>query len=183
MLTIKLSPFGGDGRTNMVSSYPWPAETYLQGGSKGVVIVRNGQNYTTAFIEAVPPEGGFFRGEGPSLEEAETKAWEKYVASRACANHEWEARGYTNGGGFCKHCNTFGSNVFSGEQLGQLCATCNEGTTYINYEDQWWCKEHYPLQPQHERYFELLRRSIAPGLSEEERTEYQNLRKILDYQL
>lgn len=74
-------------------------------------------HYTTAFFEAFPDMPGidgsiFLRGEGKTVAEAEQQAWEKYQKHLACPGHEFERRGYTNGGGFCKHCNMFKGKVF-----------------------------------------------------------------------
>ena len=125
--------------------HPWPEGTFLQGGTKGLVISSDG-NYRTAFVE-VGADNSFFRGEGATLEEAEHAAWNKYTAAQACAHHEFEPRGYRNGAGFCKHCNKFAGNVFTGEQLGQFCRVCGVGTTYANVktvEDvaAWFCELH-----------------------------------------
>lgn len=60
-----------------------------------------------------------------------------------------ESRNYHNGAGFCSRCNTFGSQVFTGEQLGQHCKVCAVGTTYhwgrneTTGEQEFLCEEHY----------------------------------------
>jgi len=152
-----MSPFGDSYKINndhhIEAQHDWAEGTFLQGGDKGVVFSRTPgkPSYVTAFVEAFPPEelgGGFFRGEGATAAEAETSAWEKWQLSQQCPGHEWEPRGYTNGGGFCKHCKRFGSKVFTGEELGQFCADCGVGTTYDQTKntdevDEWYCSEHY----------------------------------------
>lgn len=160
----------------MDAVHPWPEGTFVQAGDKGIVISRSSKpSYVTAFVEAFLPEeidgGGFFRGEALTIAEAESQAWKMYQRSANCVGHEWEKRGYTNGGGFCIHCGRFGSNVFTGEQLGQYCASCNEPTThdrkpltankYIDGskdEMVWFCKDHSRIATA-ERY--ALLKSIA----------------------
>jgi hypothetical protein len=132
MPQIKLSPLSRPtGYGDYVDSqYPWPQDTFLQAGFKGLVFRRDGgAPYQTAFVEAFP-DGTFIRGEGSDIIEAEVDAWQKYRSIVGCPGHEYETRGYTNGAGFCKHCNQFQGNVFTGEQLGQFCHYCGEGTTY-----------------------------------------------------
>lgn len=58
--------------------YNWPEDCYVQCGEFGVVISDNG-NYETAFFEAFPKQPKtFIRGEGKSIEEAETQAWREF---------------------------------------------------------------------------------------------------------
>lgn len=100
------------------SKLPWPADVGVQGGEHGVVLHRDSsKNYGTAFVEVFPPqpEGGFIRGEGATLAEAESAAWSQYIREMACSRgegHVFERRGYTNGAGFCTKCNGFRSGVF-----------------------------------------------------------------------
>jgi hypothetical protein len=145
----------------------WPEGTFLQGGHKGVVFVRgSNESYETTFVEAFvkdTTDSGFYRGEGETIAAAEEAAWRKYQRNLACGEHEWEARGYKNGGGFCKKCNTFGSEVIDPADLGQFCYSCGVPTTYgettrsliaagggnlweTDHEEErlWACKEHFP---------------------------------------
>lgn len=115
------------------SIYPWIGAELLQAGGKGLVISNQG-NYTTAFFEAFIDDT-FIRGEGQTLAEAETDAWNKYQTYNKCAGHEWEPRSYTNGVGFCKHCNKFKSKAFTPEELGFSCHECNI-PTYYSYSKQ-----------------------------------------------
>lgn len=139
------------------SRHPWPAETVVSAGS-GVVFRRNAKedeprSYRTLFMEVYPPGAAFIRGEGESPAACEDMAWNKYQLALNCSDgsesHDWETRSYRNGAGFCSRCNTFGSQVFTGEQLGQLCAICGAGTTYHWHKDQntgseeFLCEEHY----------------------------------------
>lgn len=80
--------------------------------------------YVTAFFEAFPSNPKtFIRGEGKTIEEAETKAWNQYQKYIACNEHEFERRGYTNGAGFCKNCGLFKSKAFP---TVERCSVCNE---------------------------------------------------------
>ncbi len=91
----------------------WEDDTYVPWGGKGLVLVKEGESYTTAFFEAFPHNPDtFIRGEGRTVPEAEQDAWNKFQRIRACPGHEFERRGYTNGCGFCKHCNMSSSKAF-----------------------------------------------------------------------
>jgi hypothetical protein len=99
--------------TREMARHPWPADMFVQGDEKGLVLNRKG-NYTTAFFEAFPLEG-FIRGEGATLAEAEDAAWDQFGAQVVCeagTGHEFERRQYTNGAGLCKNCNAFKVGVF-----------------------------------------------------------------------
>ena len=123
---------------------PWPESCFVQCGEKGIVVKKGTlegaltdpakalealetvvglreepESYRTAFFEAFPRDPNtFLRGEGKTVEEAETSAWRQYERFTSCQGHEFERRGYTNGAGFCKHCNMFSGRVFSEEDSG-----------------------------------------------------------------
>lgn len=116
----------------------------VQGGGSGIVIRRDGSTYVTAFVECSPP-GSFIRGEGETVEEADRACWSKLRAYIGCETHEWEARGYRNGGGFCKNCGQFGGGVFTAEQLGLFCTACQVPTFHKvggTGDGEPRCKEH-----------------------------------------
>lgn len=174
--SLELPPF-------VEAQYPWPEDCFLQAGAKGLVISSNG-NYTTAFVEAFPNET-FIRGEGATIEEAEKAAWDKYQTYEACPKHEYDPKNYTNGAGFCKHCNHFKGNVFSGEELGQYCYICTTGTTYGQapvlknvdvWEQKWFCEEHYK-SAQTNRYIFL---SSQNELDKKELSELSHLKWVLN---
>lgn len=91
-----------------VPSEDWPTDCMVQWGKRGVVFSQSG-SYATAFFEAFPTSGGFFRGEGADLDSAEEDALQKYKRAIGCEAHEWSRKGYTNGGGFCRKCGAFGT--------------------------------------------------------------------------
>lgn len=143
---------------NYEARHPWPAETIVSAGP-GIVFTRKAStgersSYSTPFMEAYPPDAAFIRGEGETPAACEDSAWAKYQLALNCSDgsgtHDWESRGYQNGAGFCSRCNTFGSDVFTGEQLGQLCRDCGAGTTWHAEKDGagtvWLCKEHTPVR-------------------------------------
>ena len=93
----------------------WPEDCQVQWGARGIVLRREdkGGNYETAFFESFPKDPQtFIRGEGVTIEEAEIQAFQAFQKYQACQNHEFERRGYTNGAGFCIHCNLFNSQAF-----------------------------------------------------------------------
>jgi hypothetical protein len=85
----------------------WPEKCIVQWGSSGVVASESGC-YRTAFFEAFPGNeaGGYIRGEGATIAEAEADAFSKYSREIGC-NHRWGRKGYLNGGAFCYHCGAF----------------------------------------------------------------------------
>lgn len=155
-------------------------DIFVQGGTSGLVFVPGGTNYRTAFVEASPP-GSFIRGEGKTLTEADDACWAKLQRYLGCTTHEWEARGYRNGGGFCKNCGQFGSKVFTPEQLGLLCSTCQKPTFHTvggKHSTESKCEEHDEL------WIYVIAAIKAtfhfPAEGEEELTEsmYQRLRAV-----
>lgn len=137
-------------RTETEAVKPWPDDCFIQGGGHGVVGVQSpepGQPnvYRTAFVEVFPPGGGFVRGEGATVTEAEEKCWEKYQTFLTCpgptGQHDYQPGylsksndwiPYRNGAGFCRHCHAFSSGKFTAAQLEQYCAVCRTPTKW------WW---------------------------------------------
>lgn len=87
--------------------HPWPDDSEVQGGSRGVVIKREGGAYRTAFVEAFV-DGTFLRGEGPTIADAEDACWAQYEHLRACPTYPkhgpFDRRSYRNGSGYCTGC-------------------------------------------------------------------------------
>lgn len=183
---IKISPFS---RPEGVGGYLKPTQNWgqnveLQAGYKGLVFVRGTtQSYETCFVEAFPDSGGFFRGEGETIEEAEFEAWTSYQKSLNCVEHEYETRGYHNGAGFCKNCDMFAVDVFDITVVGEPCGTCGIGTNYATlYSDDgtfYYCKQHYGKAKK--KLYKKLNRKIWAGkiLSPREKIMYERLRAEL----
>lgn len=160
-------PFAGE---TYQPHHPWPKETPVSAGH-GVVFVQDGETYRTLFMEVYPPGASFIRGEGSTREECEDSCWAQYQRALHCVDdkeHEWTphavrkdgtlGRRYVNGAGFCLHCRTFRSEVFSGDDLGQFCSVCGIGTTWQHEEGEWYCEEHaipHP-EPSMEDIFHML---------------------------
>lgn len=93
-------------------SFAWAEDDLVQWGSSGIVLGAN--PYRTAFFEAFPADkdrvGGFIRGEGKTLHDAECAAFAKYQVQSLCTHH-WGREGYTNGGQMCRHCRAFRSGI------------------------------------------------------------------------
>lgn len=85
---------------------PWPDDCTVQWGRGGIVLSTSDAPRRTAFFEAFPGNGGFIRGEGPSVAEAERAAHRQLVKEDAC-DHRWSRGKYLNGGTLCRKCNAF----------------------------------------------------------------------------
>jgi hypothetical protein len=134
----------------------WDEDIFVQCGGHGVVFVRGGENYETAFFEAFPKKPDcFLRGEGSTIEEAESECWDKYQKVISC-KHEMERRNRTDGYGYCKHC-SYSSTVF--EPLTKCCK-CNVPTSHSeDYKGKFYCKKHYrnkPKNPNHSLIEKML---------------------------
>jgi hypothetical protein len=102
--------------TRHAVQHPWPEDVYLQGGGHGLVFSSDGNDYTTAFVEAFPGST-FLRGEGPTVAEAEDAAWKQFLVWRDCdgsgqPHGPYERRQYRNGAGFCTRCGIWMNKVF-----------------------------------------------------------------------
>jgi len=87
--------------------HAWPSDCTVQWGH-GIVPA-------TPFFEAFVP-GTFIRGEGATIADAETRAFEKYEGEKLCG-HQWGRQRpggllYTNGAGWCRKCGGFRSEMF-----------------------------------------------------------------------
>lgn len=92
--------------------HDWPGNTFVQWGGNGIVLGK--KPYSTAFFEAFPDKdlstaGGFIRGEGATIEEAEDNAYAKFVKQDGCT-HLWGREHYRNSGQLCRHCRAFRCN-------------------------------------------------------------------------
>jgi len=153
--------------------HDWPENCFIQGGDKGIVFnssaaeafekpvetvlttigvtndilpQKTKEYYTTCFFEAFPREPDtFLRGEGATMEEAETKCWEDYQKVVNCKSHEPERRNRRDGYGFCKHCG-MGGMFF--EPL-ETCKICGVPTyAFSDTDNNWYCKAHESAIPE-----------------------------------
>lgn len=121
--------------------YDW-GDIFIQGGNCGLVIDSkdNSKSYTTAFVEAFPKSPRcFIRGEGNTIQEAEEQAWNRYQNILNCKGHEFEARGRTDGYGFCKNCNLSQSEVLP---IQQWCCVCDKETNFTRVNEKFYCGKH-----------------------------------------
>lgn len=94
------------------------------------------------FFEAFPAGWGYFRGTGEDTAAAEACAWQKFSRARACNGHDFDRRGYRNGGAVCKDCGIF-AMVF--EPL-ERCEVCGVATYHSTHEGKWRCEAHHVTQ-------------------------------------
>lgn len=113
---------------------PWPDDCTVQWGGRGVVLT-GADSYRTAFFEVFPKDGsgGFIRGEGETVEEAERAAHDRWNRQKRCfdaGGHRWtrtrrfksgQTRTYTNGGAFCLGCGAFQTALKPIITLGEWC--------------------------------------------------------------
>lgn len=152
--------------------HDWPEDCFVQYGDSGIVFEKGTmqetldnpekglnnivkaqlgapsapKHYRTAFFEAFPNDPKtFIRGEGATVEEAETKTWEKFQKYSACNHPKFERRKYRNGAGFCVSCNMFKSKAF--EPLDQ-CIVCEKHTNYSRDDKgNYYCEYHNGENP------------------------------------
>jgi len=135
--------------TQVEAQRPWPDGMYVQGGGRGLVVVRAGGHYRTAFVEACPSSGGtFLRGEGPSVEEAEDACWAKYQTVLNCADGlgvhgPFDAGRYESGAGFCTRCGAWFSGMLEPSARHQARELAAQTVAATWGEDiivsRWWC--------------------------------------------
>jgi len=95
----------------------WPEDCYVQWGGAGIVLGGEDGPRGTAFFEAMPKDGGFIRGEGATIREAEAAALRQFHAEGAC-QHLWGRGRYTNGGCVCRLCGAFRTQMKPIAELG-----------------------------------------------------------------
>jgi hypothetical protein len=184
------SPFSISKESFYSCAFDWPEDCSCQCGDNGMVFpkgtfekafsspeiqeriiaekagIKTGlEYYETAFFEAFPRNPNtFIRGEGKTAKEAEENCWNQYQSYLACPGHEFEARGYENGGGFCNHCNMFMSDVIPSTHK---CHRCGKPTWYTkDNRGDFWCKECYGLIPEERqtddyKYLQWLRSEMS----------------------
>jgi len=141
---------------DIIAQYDWPADCFIQSGGDGLVLDGD-KSYKTAFFEAFPKiivnsksQSAFIRGEGKSIDEAETQAWNHYTKILNCGNHIFERRGYETGAGICKNCNLFLSKVF--EKTLKPCCVCGRDDNMASYgvdkDNNWYCEKDFRSMPE-----------------------------------
>jgi len=93
----------------------WPGDAQVQWGAHGVVFEEKVlKSYDWAFFEAFPSKhsnaGGYLRGEGKTIEEAERACFSKYERQLLCS-HIMGREDYDNGGMICRRCRAFKSSI------------------------------------------------------------------------
>jgi hypothetical protein len=147
MRNIKLSSFGENTPKEHSLVHDWTEngkDISVQGGGSGVVFSKKG-GYTTAFFEAFPNNPScFVRGEGPTIEEAETACWDKWQKILNCPKHEMDRRNRKDGYAYCKHC-SYAGMVY--EPLTKCCK-CGVPTNYdSDFRGKNYCKKHSISKP------------------------------------
>lgn len=134
--------------TNHLAQYDW-GDISIQGGENGLVCAGR-ESYRTAFVEAFPRDPRtFIRGEGKTIREAETNAWNQYHKILSCEQHEFERRGYRNGLGICKHCDYAKKDTF--DPL-ETCNTCGVATYFcVDADNNFYCEDHTSDIPKEKR--------------------------------
>jgi hypothetical protein len=114
-----------------------------------VVGIKTGHRRTAFFEAFVRNPWTFIRGEGATIEEAEEHCWNQLQRVLACPGpngHEFEARGYENGLGFCKWCGLSKSHSIKPTHT---CQVCNEPTWHFkDANGNYWCEDHYDQIPE-----------------------------------
>lgn len=137
--SIELSGLNSLRYSEYTCAHEWPDDCKLQGGDMGLVFTKDG-SYETAFFEAFPRNPRtFIRGEGKTVAEAEESCWAQYQRYLACPAHEYEAQGYRNGVGICKHCGMAGFDVIPGPP----CCICGTPTWHERDKNNiYYCEAH-----------------------------------------
>jgi hypothetical protein len=124
-----------DNRDGWKPKQAWPEDCFAQWGKEseceGIVI--------NAFFGVFPTNPKtFIACEAATRDEAEARAFEYFQKYSACSGHEFEARGYENGAGFCKHCGMFASDVIPPVDTCRSCGVPTWGSK--DNEGFRWCK-------------------------------------------
>lgn len=144
--------------------HDWPIATLLSAGGAGIVLTANGARGTAFFEATVISPSTFIRGEGDTMREAENAAWSQYQGYIQCPGHEFEARNYRNGAGFCRRCNMFKSKAFTPEDLGMSCDVCGTPTYWCAIGERTFCEAHTPSREEQRR---LRQATGRPGALED----------------
>jgi len=134
---MKTARRSGDPESYYNCDFDWAEDCFVQCG---------GSENSGFFFEAFPKTPDtMIRGDSKtSIEDAEKKAWDKFLRNTSCkldhSNPEnFDRKGYKNGVGFCKECNLFIGDMF---EPTTKCCKCGVPTYYSpDINNNWWCKE------------------------------------------
>lgn len=127
-------------KTGYPAKHAWDIPAQCGGTYKEV------KNSGTYFFEAFPKQG-FIRSDSKiSMEDAERKAWEKYLKLIKCSlDHKnpenLDRKDYKNGCAFCKECGSWISSSYSGLKPTISCVKCGEFDYYTKLKNGDWCCE------------------------------------------
>lgn len=110
---LKSHPLPRDTEYRLVCA--WPADCRVQWGAPVKDTIYGIPLEREAFFEAFPRQSNgptYIRGEGASIEEAERAAFTKFSRFSSCKQHAWSRGKYLNGGGTCRNCGAWASDVF-----------------------------------------------------------------------
>lgn len=114
--------------------HPWGC--FVQCGSSGIVL--GSESYETAFFEAFPND--FIRGEGKTIAEAESKAWQAYQKRLAC-QHEYEPESENSYTGVCKKCRYREKYIMIPTSQCQY-GSCQNKAGFDTFQANHYCFEH-----------------------------------------
>lgn len=138
---VKYIPFGEMGHSGEKEYHcqkEWADDVYLQCGSKGVVLKKEG-GYTTAFFE-IFVSGTYLRGEGKTIEDAETNVYEKYRPMLECKDHHFEQVGHQDRDGVCSHCGFIKKECF---KPSHECSVCHKPHVMLKIDNDHFCIHHF----------------------------------------
>lgn len=138
---VKYIPFGEMGHSGEKEYHcqkEWADDVSLQCGSKGVVLKKEG-GYTTAFFE-IFISGTYLRGEGKTIEDAETNVYEKYRPMLECKDHHFEQVGRQDRDGVCSHCGFIKKECF---KPSHECSVCYKPHVMLKIDNDHFCIHHF----------------------------------------
>ena len=148
--------------------HDWAEDTFVQCG---------GSEERGFFFESFPRESNtFIRSDSKiSLEDAESKAWEKLQKySRCDLDHSdarnFDKRSYRNGVGFCIRCGFYCSNIFPPSEI---CCKCGINTYHAaDKNNSWWCENCWKNVPEELLTdFQKISRKMIEEIEEKQSTD------------
>lgn len=133
---------GGHMHDGYTPKCAWSDDCFVQWGGSGLVFGKE-KSYTTAFFEAFPKSPDtFIRGEGKTIDEAETNAFAEYSKIVGCKMHEFKrmTKSLSDTRGICMHCGLFQCEAF---KIDSRCSICNRITGFSSdAEGKYYCELH-----------------------------------------